>query len=101
MTMISGFGFQEFIVILVLILIVFGPRRLPELMRQLGRFTREFRRIAWEFRSALELESLEKNTGEIDEIYGTGKPGETDDPNPTVPPDPPDLTSREPGGSNE
>ncbi len=44
--------------ILVLALVVFGPKRLPELARQLGRITREIRKLSWEFRSALELDSL-------------------------------------------
>jgi sec-independent protein translocase protein TatA len=60
--MISGLGFQEMFVILMLALIVFGPKRLPELARQLGRLTREIRKLSWEFRSAIELESLEEES---------------------------------------
>ena len=47
-------GFQELILILVVALIVFGPRRLPELGRALGRAMREFRRATEEFRSTVE-----------------------------------------------
>jgi sec-independent protein translocase protein TatA len=36
-------GFPEIIVLLVIALIVFGPKRLPELGRSLGRGIREFR----------------------------------------------------------
>ncbi len=43
-------GFQELILILVVALLVFGPRRLPELGRALGRAMREFRRATEEFR---------------------------------------------------
>ena len=59
--MISGLGFQEIVVIAVVVLVVFGPKRLPELMRMAGKLTRDLRRLAWEFRSALDLDSLEKD----------------------------------------
>lgn len=47
-------GFQELILILVVALLVFGPKRLPELGRALGRAMREFRRATEEFRSTVE-----------------------------------------------
>jgi sec-independent protein translocase protein TatA len=36
-------GFPEIIVVLIIALIVFGPKRLPELGRSLGKGIREFR----------------------------------------------------------
>ncbi|MBI4610278.1 MAG: twin-arginine translocase subunit TatB [Candidatus Rokubacteria bacterium] len=47
-------GFQELLLILVIALLVFGPKRLPELGRAIGRAMREFRRTSEEFRSTLE-----------------------------------------------
>ncbi|MBI3029171.1 MAG: twin-arginine translocase TatA/TatE family subunit [Candidatus Rokubacteria bacterium] len=47
-------GFQELVLILAVALLVFGPRRLPELGRALGRAMREFRRATDEFRSTVE-----------------------------------------------
>ena len=47
-------GFQELIVLMVIALIVFGPYKLPELGRALGRAMREFRRASDEFRSTIE-----------------------------------------------
>ena len=47
-------GFQELVLILVIALLVFGPTRLPELGRALGRGMREFRRATEEFRSTVE-----------------------------------------------
>jgi TatA/E family protein of Tat protein translocase len=47
-------GFQELVVIMVIALLVFGPYKLPELGRALGRALREFRRASDEFRSTIE-----------------------------------------------
>ena len=51
-----GFGFGEILVILVVALLVFGPERLPEIARTLGRTMAEFRRamdeMRYEFNSA-------------------------------------------------
>lgn len=47
-------GFQELIVVMVIALLVFGPYKLPELGRALGRAMREFRRASEEFRSTIE-----------------------------------------------
>ena len=47
-------GLQEMLVIGVIALLVFGPSRLPELGRMVGRAMREFRRASDEFRSTVE-----------------------------------------------
>ena len=39
-----GFGFSEIVVILVVALLVFGPKRLPEIARTLGKSMGELRR---------------------------------------------------------
>jgi sec-independent protein translocase protein TatA len=39
-----GIGFSELLVILVIILILFGPGKLPEIGKALGRGIREFKR---------------------------------------------------------
>ena len=41
---IGPFGIWEILIILVVILVVFGPRRLPELAKGIGQSVREFRR---------------------------------------------------------
>ena len=41
-----GIGLPELLIILVLILIVVGPNRLPEMAAQLARFIRDVRRFA-------------------------------------------------------
>jgi TatA/E family protein of Tat protein translocase len=47
-------GFQELLVLMVIALLVFGPDKLPELGRRLGRALREFRRASDEFRTTIE-----------------------------------------------
>ncbi len=53
----GGFGFSgEMIFLFFLALILFGPKKLPEIGRQIGRFMNEFRRASNEFRSQIESE---------------------------------------------
>ena len=53
---ISNIGIPEVIVILVLALIVFGPSKLPELGKSLGRGIKEFKTATTEFKSNLTTE---------------------------------------------
>jgi len=49
-------GAGEVILILVVALLVLGPKRLPEMARGIGKFMREFRRQTDEVRSVVERE---------------------------------------------
>ncbi len=51
-------GMPEMIFIFLLALVVVGPKRLPELARQLGKWTAEFKRASAEFRNQLETEMM-------------------------------------------
>ena len=44
-------GFQELIVIFIIALLVFGPKKLPELGKSLGKGLREFKRATNELKS--------------------------------------------------
>jgi TatA/E family protein of Tat protein translocase len=50
-----GIGFQELLVILVIALLVFGPKKLPELARSLGKGFAEFRRASNDLRQHLDV----------------------------------------------
>ena len=54
--MIGPLGMQEMLIILVVALIVFGPRKLPQIGKTLGKSIAEFRRTSTELRSTLERE---------------------------------------------
>lgn len=49
-------GFPELIIIFVVALIVFGPRKLPELGRSLGKGLSEFKRASNDLRNTLDDE---------------------------------------------
>ncbi len=49
-------GFQDSAFIILLALLLFGPKKLPELARQLGKLMAEFRRASNEFRIQMEDE---------------------------------------------
>lgn len=54
--MLPNLGIPELLIILVIALIVFGPRKLPELGRSLGRSIGEFRRASNELKQTLDDE---------------------------------------------
>src|SRR5260370_8215630 len=54
--MFGSIGMPELIIIFVIALIIFGPRKLPELGRSLGKSIAEFKRASNELRSTLEEE---------------------------------------------
>jgi len=54
--MFGSIGMPELIVIFLVALIFFGPRKLPELGRSLGKSLGEFKRATRELRSTLEEE---------------------------------------------
>jgi TatA/E family protein of Tat protein translocase len=49
-------GFPELMIIFVVALIIFGPRKLPELGRSLGKSIGEFKRASNELRNTLDEE---------------------------------------------
>jgi TatA/E family protein of Tat protein translocase len=54
-------GFPEMVFLFVLALLIFGPKKLPEVGRQIGRFMNEFKRASNEFKAQIqsEIDSIE------------------------------------------
>ena len=57
-------GYQEMVVIFILALLLFGPKKLPELGRTIGKAMTEFRRASNELKSTFdrEMRTLEQET---------------------------------------
>ena len=53
-----GIGMQEIIIILVVALIIIGPKKLPDLARALGRAMGEFRRTADDLKDNLDINGM-------------------------------------------
>ncbi len=65
----GSLGMQEIIVIFVIALIVFGPRKLPELGKSLGKGLAEFKKASNELKSTWEEEvRLDKEKEQMTEI---------------------------------
>lgn len=49
-----GIGFQEMLIILVVVLIFFGPKRLPDLAKSMGKGIAEFKKASEEVRKGID-----------------------------------------------
>ncbi len=61
-------GFPELLIILAIALIVFGPKKLPELAKAFGRAMREFKKATEDVK-----ESFEAETKDLEELKSTFK----------------------------
>jgi sec-independent protein translocase protein TatA len=70
----GSLGMQEIIIIFVIALIVFGPRKLPELGKSLGKGLAEFKRASNELKATWEDEvRLDKEKEQVAEILKDSK----------------------------
>lgn len=54
--MFGNIGFPELLIILAVALLIFGPKKLPEVGRSIGRALREFRKTSDEIKEKIEEE---------------------------------------------
>jgi sec-independent protein translocase protein TatA len=83
-------GMPELIVILVIALIIFGPRKLPELGKSLGRSLNEFKKASTDLQNTLEQEI------KIEEQKEAADKAKKETPAHTVTPGPGSETDAEP-----
>jgi TatA/E family protein of Tat protein translocase len=55
----------DIIFILLLALVIFGPKKMPEIARQIGRYLAQFRQIRDGFRSQLQSEIIRMEAAEV------------------------------------
>ena len=63
----SAPGLSEWVIILVIVLVLFGAKRLPELARGLGKSLSEFRKAKDEFDREIERSAREISVKEADD----------------------------------
>ena len=66
-------GVQEMIVIFLLALVLFGPRKLPELGRTIGKALTEFRRASSDLKATFEreMQTLERESESLKQVTDT------------------------------
>ena len=63
-------GWQEMVFLFILALLVFGPKKLPELGRTIGKALTEFRRASSELKSTFdrEMREIERESESLKEV---------------------------------
>jgi len=74
-----GIGMQEILIILVVALIVIGPKRLPELARTLGKGLAEFRKAADDLQETVRMDLQKEKQEEFRQKYPDLVPDEDEE----------------------
>jgi sec-independent protein translocase protein TatA len=62
---VPNIGLPELAIVLVIALVVFGPKRLPEMGRQLGRTLREFKSATSDIRSQIGIDDIANSVNDL------------------------------------
>jgi sec-independent protein translocase protein TatB len=83
-----GIGMPELIIILVIALIVIGPKKLPDLARALGKGMAEFKKATQEIKETLDMDEdlREAKKDLVDSVSGLDRPMGLDAPFDMTPP---------------
>ncbi len=68
---VGPFGIWEIIIILVIVLLFFGPRRLPELAKSIGQSVREFRKGIRDMKEDITVDLKEEEEKKSKEVKPT------------------------------
>jgi sec-independent protein translocase protein TatA len=69
-----GLGVPELIVIFVIALLVFGPKKLPDLGKSIGRAMAEFKKASDDFQDSVKAEMREvEKQADLDEVKKLGR----------------------------
>ena len=73
------FGWQEFIIVGFVLVMVVGPKDLPKVMRAITQVTGQARRMANEFRNGLQEIAADEKMKEVKQMVEDAKTGKVDD----------------------
>ena len=97
--MFGSLGLPEIVVILLVALLVFGPRRLPEIGRTIGKALGEFRRATTELKRSIDtevtLEEVRQPPPPVPSPGAAATPAPTPAPSPALGPAPGDIAPPE------
>jgi sec-independent protein translocase protein TatB len=79
---VASFGIQDSLFLMLLALVVFGPRRLPEIGRQIGKLMYEFRKVSNDFKFQMEEELRASEEADRQRKLQAAIPASTADPAP-------------------
>ena len=70
-----SFGWSEIILTLVVVVVIIGPKEIPNLLRQLGKFSKSIKKVSREFKKSLndlaeegDLKEVKKSISDIKDI---------------------------------